>query len=187
MFFCVFFSLSEYGCIESRRKWGEVASLHSTDMSSVFSGGLVYEYTSEGTGYGIVELKNGEAEELEDYAPLKAAFAKQKDPSGDGGYKKSGSPSKCPPSSPQWEVTSNNLPALPAPAKAFMSNGAGKGVGLDGTGSQNAGTPSETTATPGSGTVTGKSGAAGLRGSGFSTVSVVVSALLVSAFGASLL
>lgn len=151
-------------------------------MSNVFSGGLVYEYTSEGTGYGLVEIKNGGAEKLPDFDELKQAFSDQKDPSGDGGYKKSGSASQCPAASDVWEVKSNALPSIPEPAKKYLTGGAGKGAGLSGSGSQNAGTPSETTAAPGSGSVSSTPGA---NGAGVFSVSMtsVVCAFGVSAFG----
>lgn len=44
--------LSEYGCITNTREWNEVKALYSTNMTSVYSGGLAYEYTLEANGYG---------------------------------------------------------------------------------------------------------------------------------------
>ncbi|KAI9778912.1 MAG: beta-glucanosyltransferase [Peltula sp. TS41687] len=146
--------LSEYGCNTNkrRRQFLEVASLFSTDMSSVFSGGLVYEYSEEGSDYGLVKLNGNSVEELDDFKTLQAAFSKQnKNPSGDGGYKTNNKASTCPAKSTNWEVDGDSLPAMPEPAKKFLEKGAGKGAGLEGPGSQNAGTPSTSTATPGSG------------------------------------
>lgn len=49
----IFFS--EYGCNEIRpRVFKEVEAIYSDKMTSVFSGGLVYEYTQEPADYGIV-------------------------------------------------------------------------------------------------------------------------------------
>lgn len=121
-------------------------------MSSVFSGGLVYEYSEEGSNYGLVKLNGDSVEELEDFKTLQAAFSKQNmNPSGDGGYKSSGKASECPTKSTNWEVEGDGLPAMPEPAKKYLQKGAGKGAGLDGPGSQNTGTSSSGTATPGSG------------------------------------
>ncbi|KAF1983958.1 glycoside hydrolase family 72 protein [Aulographum hederae CBS 113979] len=147
--------LSEYGCNTNTRKFEEVKSLYSSDMSSVYSGGLVYEYSQEDSNYGLVDLSNPRSpKELADFAALKTAYAAAKNPSGDGGYSQSGSPAQCPPKSNTWNVTDNALPAIPTPAMAYMQKGAGQGPGLDGPGSQSAGTGSSGDAEPGSGAVT---------------------------------
>jgi hypothetical protein len=166
-------------------------------MSPVFSGGLVYEYTEEGSGYGLVKIENGQVEELDDFKALQTALNNQKNPTGDAGYKRNGSPSRCPSASVNWEVTSDSLPAIPEPAKKYFTEGAGKGVGLSGPGSQNAGTPSTSTAQPGSNTVpsststaTGKKGAAAsLHATAPSTASVVCALVLFASalFGSALL
>ncbi|KAI9764232.1 MAG: beta-glucanosyltransferase [Geoglossum simile] len=134
--------LSEYGCNTNTRKFEEVASLYSTDMTSVFSGGLVYEYSEEGTKYGLVKINGDGIEEGPDFDALKEAFAAKSDPSGDGNYKSNGKPSQCPPASADWNVTTDSLPAIPSPAQKFMTSGAGSGPGISGPGSQTAGTPS---------------------------------------------
>jgi hypothetical protein len=186
--------LSEYGCNKNKRQFLEVASLFSSDMSSVFSGGLVYEYSEEGSNYGLVKINGDSVEELDDFETLQAAFSKQKNPSGDGGYKSSGKASECPRKSANWEVDGNSLPAIPEPAKKYMKEGAGKGAGLEGDGSQYAGTPSSSTAPPGSSTSnspssTKKGSASSLRPSE-SSIAPVICALIVfasSLFGATLL
>ena len=49
---------SEFGCNAKRpRPFSEIEAIYSTEMSSVFSGGLVYEYSEEASNYGLVELK----------------------------------------------------------------------------------------------------------------------------------
>ncbi|KAI9830878.1 MAG: beta-glucanosyltransferase [Phylliscum demangeonii] len=148
--------LSEYGCNKDNRKrtFEEVASLYSTDMSAVFSGGLVYEYSEEGNRYGLVTIDpaSGAVREGDDFRALQAAYAAQKDPAGDAGYKSSGAASACPAPSDNWAVANDTLPAIPGPAQHFMKEGAGPGPGLAGAGSQNAGTASSATAAPGSGT-----------------------------------
>jgi len=144
--------LSEFGCITNTRVWGEIASLYSTNMSAVYSGGLAYEYTVEPNGYGLVEVNDdGKIEPNDDFKRLKKAYTATKNPTGDGGFKTDSKASECPPEDDEWEVTSTLLPTIPEKAKAFMNNGAGKGVGLTGDGSHFAGEASKSTAAPGSG------------------------------------
>ncbi|KAH8694863.1 1,3-beta-glucanosyltransferase Gel1 [Talaromyces proteolyticus] len=166
--------LSEYGCNTNKRQFQEVSSLYSTQMTAVYSGGLVYEYSEEGSNYGLVNIDGDSVTEKDDYTELKNALEKTPPPKGDGGYNSTGGASGCPASDPpNWDVSNDALPAIPAPAKKFMSEGAGKGPGFVGSGSQNKGTASSSTATPGSGSATGaaatststssKGAAAGLR------------------------
>jgi hypothetical protein len=139
--------LSEYGCITNERNWGEVAVLYSTDMTGVYSGGLAYEYTIEANGYGLVEVVDGEVVPNRDFDALKDAFAATPNPSGDGGARTDETGvMDCPAESDSWQVSTNNLPEIPANAAAMMEEGPGEGVGLEGEGSQWIGTPSETEA-----------------------------------------
>jgi hypothetical protein len=187
--------LSEFGCITNRREWGEIASLYHTNMTSVYSGGLVYEYTVEPNGYGIVEIgDDGKITPNADFDRLKIAYEATDNPRGDGGYKQNGSASECPAESDDWEVSGTELPAMPTNAKKYMTEGAGTGPGLSGDGSHFAGEPSESTATAGSGAATrtpsggaaptgGSSAAAGveipLRFMGMLAASVLFGAVLV--------
>jgi hypothetical protein len=126
-------------------------------MTPVYSGGLVYEYSEEGSGYGLVTINGDSVTEGSDFGALETAFKNTPAPSGDGGYKSSGSASNCPASSDSWQVTDfsgTDLPAIPSGAEKYMTDGAGAGPGLTGDGSQNAGGASSGTATAGSGTVT---------------------------------
>lgn len=192
--------LSEYGCNTNTRKFEEVGSLYSTDMTGVYSGGLVYEYSQESSNYGLVKVSGDDVKELPDYDALKSAFSKTDNPKGDGDYNKTGGANECPPkNAPNWDVDSDSLPAMPAPAKKYLTEGAGKGKGFSGDGSMEAGTESTATATPGSGEVTGttssatstssKGAAAGIKTPHLPMTSVVVG--LVTAFstlfGASLI
>ncbi|KAH9882320.1 beta-glucanosyltransferase [Plenodomus biglobosus] len=147
--------LSEFGCITNRRDWGEIAALYSENMTSVYSGGLVYEYTVEPNGYGLVEVgSDGKITPNADFDRLKDAYEATANPRGDGGFKETGAASECPAESEDWEVSGTELPAMPRRAERFMDEGAGRGPGLDGSGSHFAGEPSESTATPGSGNPT---------------------------------
>ncbi|KAI9031649.1 Glucanosyltransferase-domain-containing protein [Phycomyces nitens] len=71
--------LSEYGCnLVSPRKFGEVAALYGPDMTDVWSGGVVYEWTQENNNYGLVKIDSstGKVELLPDYNNLQNALAK---------------------------------------------------------------------------------------------------------------
>ena len=130
-------------------------------MTPVYSGGLVYEYSQEESMYGLVNL-GSTVSERPDFAALMQALKDTPVPTGDGGYKKDGQKSDCPPQSATWLPGNDNLPAIPDGAVKYMTDGAGKGPGLkgnNGAGSQNAGGASTATATAGSGkpTTTGSS------------------------------
>lgn len=171
--------LSEYGCNTNKRDFGEVKSLYSTDMTAVYSGGLVYEYSMEPNKYGLVEIESNSVSELDDFTALMNAFKSTPNPSGDGGYNKTGGASGCPAyNPPNWDVEDDTLPAMPEGAQKFMTEGAGTGPGLSGPGSQNAGGESTGTATAGSGEPT-RSGTTG--GSSSSSSSSDSSAFAVQA------
>merc|ERR1712072_375485 len=151
------------------RKFEEVTSLYSSQMTGVYSGGLVYEYSQESSNYGLVEINGDSVSELADFTALQSQFSKTANPTGDGGYNSTGGASGCPTySSPNWLVKDDSLPAIPDGAKKYMSQGAGTGPGLSGAGSQNAGGASTGTATAGSGQAsqTGSSGGSSSSTSG---------------------
>lgn len=156
--------LSEYGCNTNKRQFQEVASLYSTSMSAVYSGGLVYEYSEEGSHYGLVTINGDSVSEDADYTALKTALAGASDPQGDGGYNKTGGADSCPaPSPPNWAVQNDDVPSIPAPAQKYFTSGAGSGPGFSGSGSQGSGTPSSsnvTSSSSGSGTSTSSSSSA---------------------------
>lgn len=152
--------MSEYGCITNNRTFEEVSALYNTEMTGVFSGGLVYEYSEEGNGYGLVTISGDTVTPNADYTYLSSAYAKQTNPSGSGGASSTSASTTCPTSSSEWDVTNDDLPAIPSAAEVYMTKGAGTGPGLDGAGSQDAGdaeNESTGTATAGSGTVTSTS------------------------------
>ncbi|KAG9232472.1 putative 1,3-beta-glucanosyltransferase gel1 [Amylocarpus encephaloides] len=152
--------LSEYGCNTNKRQFNEVASLYSTDMTAVYSGGLVYEYSEEGSKYGLVKVTGTKAAPLPDFTALQSALKKTPAPTGDGGYNSTGGASTCPKKSANWVVEGDSLPAIPSGAVKFLTEGPGKGVGLKGLGSQTAGGESTGFADAGSGTAAGGSAAA---------------------------
>ena len=109
-------------------------------MTPVYSGGLVYEYTVEGDAkqqkFGLVDIQGGKAVEQPDFSSLQSAFKATPLPTGDGGYKSSGNASTCPTASSTWLVGNDSLPAMPPQASQYFKDGAGKGQGLQGGGSQ---------------------------------------------------
>ncbi|KAJ5336422.1 hypothetical protein MYU51_012161 [Penicillium brevicompactum] len=195
--------LSEYGCNTNTRKWEEVSALYSEKMTGVYSGGLAYEYSEGGNKYGLVKIDGDDVTTNKDYDALKAAFKKTDNPSGNGKYNSTGGASGCPvQSKPNWDVSTDSLPAIPVPAKKYLTNGAGKGEGFSGKGSQNSGTKSTSTATQGSGDVAAATGtssgsaasgtssegaAAGLKPMQFSFAPVTVGlvSIMSAVFGAS--
>jgi hypothetical protein len=153
--------MSEYGCIANTRNFQEVGTLYSTSMTGVFSGGLVYEYSEEGNGYGLVSISGNTVTPNSQFTSLQNAFKDTPNPSGDGGATTTASTSTCPPESAEWDVANDDLPAMPAAAETFFKNGAGKGPGLAGAGSQNAGD----TENESSGTVSAGATATGITAS----------------------
>ncbi|QIW96120.1 hypothetical protein AMS68_001638 [Peltaster fructicola] len=156
--------LSEWGCNKNKRTFGAAKSLYSSDMSAVYSGGLVYEYSEEANEYGLVSLSGSTVTPNDDFTALQSAYAANPAPSGSAGARTGGGASTCPDASSTWNIspwTGQYLPAMPSGAATYMQNGAGKGPGLVGKGSQEAPGGSTASAVPGSASVTaGSSGAA---------------------------
>ncbi|KAF5101178.1 hypothetical protein D0Z03_000652 [Geotrichum reessii] len=127
--------LSEFGCIEvTPRPFTEIGSIYSTDMSSVFSGGLVYEYSEEENKYGLVEINSdGSISTKADYNNLKSQLASNPNPTGDAGASSTDAASECPTyEAGVWEVKNNDLPAMPRRASSYITEGAGKPLGTSG-------------------------------------------------------
>jgi len=90
-------------------------------MTSVFSGGLVYEYSQEPNNYGLVQISDdrGSVEKLADFEALKKQFAATKNPSGNGGYREDLDIAECPEFvTGRWEAN-NTLPTLPQAAEKY--------------------------------------------------------------------
>lgn len=70
----IFFS--EYGCnLVTPREFSEVPVLYSEQMTVVFSGGLIYEYSEEPNNYGLVSLnENGSVSIRQDYDNLRTQY-----------------------------------------------------------------------------------------------------------------
>lgn len=130
--------LSEYGCIENRpRKFEELGSMMGSDMDSVYSGGLMYEYTYEDNKYGIVSIgSDDKVTTLTEYNNFKTALSKNPAPTGNGGAASTTHSQACPTSDSNWQVNPSLVPAMPEQAQKYMTKGAGDGPGLKGSGSQ---------------------------------------------------
>ncbi|CCF60441.1 hypothetical protein KAFR_0K00860 [Kazachstania africana CBS 2517] len=125
--------LSEFGCNEvvDSRPFTEIEALYNVEMTSVFSGGLVYEYTNETNNYGLVQIdnENNTVTELQDFINLQSEYNKTSNPTGDGGYSKSSDYSTCPTyEAGVWEAN-NTLPEMPTAASAYFKSGAGEPMG----------------------------------------------------------
>ena len=166
--------MSEYGCITNTRTFAETSELYQPEMTKVFSGGLVYEYSAEGNGYGIVTISGSTVTSVDDQlSDLKSALANVTDPTDGGGYSTSSTTQTCPDQSDDWDTspfTGSALPAMPTGAEKYMEDGAGTGPGLTGDGSQDASGGSSATASSGAGAVSTTYGS-GTSATGSSTTS----------------
>ncbi|KAK1593298.1 glycolipid anchored surface protein [Colletotrichum navitas] len=132
--------LSEYGCNTNVRDFGEIQALMSSEMTSVYSGGMMYEYSMEANKYGIVQIDGNNVEELKEYGNFKSALSKYPAPTDDAGAAKtSHAAASCPTSDSVWMADPTKIPTMPEAAEKYMTAGAGEGPGLKGDGSQTAG------------------------------------------------
>lgn len=112
-------------------------------MTSVFSGGLVYEYSQEGNGYGLVTISGDSVTTDSGFTYLQTALANASTPTGNGGATTTSNTSSCPPESSNWDVSNDDVPTMPSAAEVYLKDGAGTGPGLTGLGSQNSGNTSD--------------------------------------------
>jgi 1,3-beta-glucanosyltransferase GAS5 len=87
-------------------------------MTNVYSGGLAYEYSEEGNGYGMVKINSNSVTELPNFDDFKEQLANNPVPSGSGGASSTQATSTCPTADANWNVTSDALPAIPDAAAA---------------------------------------------------------------------
>jgi len=109
---------AEYGCNKpggaAARKFSEVAALYGTDMTPVFSGGIVYEYFQEQNDFGLVSVVNSATvSPLSDYAAFSTALnAVKPSATQSASYTPSNSPLACPAVGSNWAAASV-LPPTP--------------------------------------------------------------------------
>ncbi|OAQ61328.1 1,3-beta-glucanosyltransferase gel1 [Purpureocillium lilacinum] len=179
--------LSEWGCIKNRpRKFEEIVALMSDQMTGVYSGGLMYEYSVEDNDFGIVTIKGDTIKNSDEFDLYKSALKVNPMPTGSGGAASTTHAVDCPTSDAGWNVNPTLVPEMPSQAQKYMKNGAGKGPGLGGDGSQNAGDSGTSTAgvTGGQASPTasgsgGKDNAGTSVHSGIDKVPILVSGLAV--------
>jgi hypothetical protein len=110
-------SLSEYGCITNGRNFDELGALMSSQMTGVYSGGLMFEYALEPNNFGIVDLSSGSVKELGDFNKFQSALSKYPAPTGNGGAATTTHSVACPTKDANWLVDTTLLPAIPDGAK----------------------------------------------------------------------
>lgn len=122
----VFFS--EYGCNKpTPRYWNETGAIYG-EMAGVFSGGVVYEWTEEANGYGLVKIQGSELSIMGDYNRLKSQLSKidwksvQSQSAADG---KAPSPPECESSLILEKGFKSNftLPAAPPGTQKLIDSG----------------------------------------------------------------
>ncbi|KAI8076891.1 Glucanosyltransferase-domain-containing protein [Halteromyces radiatus] len=109
--------LSEYGCNLVRpRTFGEVSAVYGPQMTPVFSGGIVYEWTQENNEYGLVKIANSQVETLTDYHNLQKVL-KATNPKGikmdDYQQQQQQETVPCPGRTEDWKA-STELPPTPS-------------------------------------------------------------------------
>lgn len=123
----IFFS--EYGCIKpAPRVFTEVPVIYSDQMTNVFSGGIVYEYTWGTNQYGLVNISSdGSVQLLDDFYTFKDQLAALNFTTIQGIAPPSDSPSspECSANLIQTSGFSTNftIPAVPPGAQNIIDNG----------------------------------------------------------------
>jgi hypothetical protein len=115
----VFFA--EYGCnTVTPRKFTQVKALYGENMTSVWSGGIVYMYFQEANNYGLVYIDGNTVSKLPDFAYYSSEIAIAS-PTGIqmASYSASKTAATCPTENSDWEAMSSPLP--PTPNKELCS------------------------------------------------------------------
>nr|P56092.1 RecName: Full=Protein EPD1; AltName: Full=Essential for pseudohyphal development 1; Flags: Precursor [Candida maltosa]BAA21103.1 EPD1 [Candida maltosa] len=109
----IFFS--EYGCNEvTPRKFQEVGTLFGSDMTDVWSGGIVYMYLQEENNYGLVSVSGSSVSTLQDFNSYKSEILDISPSSVQASAESASGVSRtsCPTNTDNWEA-STELPPTP--------------------------------------------------------------------------
>jgi len=108
---------AEYGCnTPSPRVFTEVQAIYGTNMTPVWSGGVVYEYFEEANDFGLVSIDGSTASKLPDYSALSSQLATASPSStASSAYKVTNTAARsCPTVGSDWAASSNLPPAANA-------------------------------------------------------------------------
>jgi 1,3-beta-glucanosyltransferase GAS1 len=106
---------SEYGCIVPKpRLFTEVQALYGSEMTGVWSGGIVYEYFQEANDYGLVTQVGSSVSALADYTALSSQL-NNIDPTlvQENDYKPSNTAPSCPTTALSTWMAAVSLPPTP--------------------------------------------------------------------------
>ncbi|KAL6946775.1 1,3-beta-glucanosyltransferase gas1 [Hanseniaspora vineae] len=105
---------SEYGCNAVQpRKFSEVGTLYSDDMTDVWSGGIVYMYFEESNNYGLVSVDGDDVSTLEDFAYYSSEIHSISPSSANSAsYTPTSTSMSCPATNSHW-LASSDLPPTP--------------------------------------------------------------------------
>ncbi|KAI0203145.1 glycolipid anchored surface protein [Astrocystis sublimbata] len=123
---------SEFGCnTPSPRVFTEIAAIYGSNMTGVFSGGVVYEYAQEDNNYGLAQVNDDDSVDLlADFRTLQNQYAKLdfKKVQGVKASGKSTKPPKCSESLIKEDGFNNNftLPLPPDDVQKYIDNGINK-------------------------------------------------------------
>jgi len=109
----VFFA--EYGCNEVQpRVFTEVGALYGSQMTPVWSGGIVYMYFQEANNYGLVSVSGNTVTPNEGFKNLASEIAKV-NPTGvkQSDYTPTNKPVACPKNDKDWTPQASPLPPSP--------------------------------------------------------------------------
>ncbi len=110
---------AEYGCNTqgggaAGRKFTEIPAIYGSNMTEVFSGGIVYEFFQEENDYGLASVDGSSISTLADYAPFSSQLNAAK-PTGvnSASYSPANSALACPTVASTWDVAPTGLPPTP--------------------------------------------------------------------------